>query len=149
MFVQEMTREECVALASAGRLGRLACARDNRPYVVPIHYTFADNYLYGFSMPGQKVDWMRTNPSVCVQIDAFSGPQDWQSVVMWGLYEELPKSRNSGLDREHAWFLLQPHANWWEPGGLKPTPQPATQIPPHLFYRIIVESITGRRTANS
>ena len=62
MFVQEMTREECVALASAGRLGRLACARDNRPYVVPIHYTFADNYLYGFSMPGQKVDWMRTNP---------------------------------------------------------------------------------------
>jgi nitroimidazol reductase NimA-like FMN-containing flavoprotein (pyridoxamine 5'-phosphate oxidase superfamily) len=149
MFVQEMTREECVALVSSGRLGRLACARDNRPYVVPIHYAFADNYLYSFSMPGQKVDWMRTNPSVCVQVDAFSGPQDWRSVVMWGLYEELPESRNSGLDRQHAWFLLQQHANWWEPGGLKPTLQPPTEIPSHLFYRIAVESITGRRTSAS
>ena len=149
MLVHEMTREECVAVVSAGRLGHLACARDNRPYVVPIHYAFADNYLYSFSMPGQKVDWMRTNPSVCVQVDAFSGPRDWQSVVMWGLYEELPESRNSGLDREHAWFLLQQHANWWEPGALKPTLHPATEIPSHLFYRIVVESITGRRTADS
>ena len=149
MFVQETTREECVALVSSGRVGRLACARDNRPYVVPIHYAFADNYLYSFSMPGQKVDWMRTNPSVCVQVDTFSGHRDWQSVVMSGLYEELPESRNSGLDREHAWSLLQRHANWWEPGGLKPNVRPAGESPSNLFYRIIVESITGRRTADS
>ena len=45
MFVQEMTRQECIAVVSAGRLGRLACARDNRPYVVPIYYAFAENHL--------------------------------------------------------------------------------------------------------
>ena len=59
MLVQEMTRQECVAVVSAGRLGRLACARDNRPYIVPIYYAFAENCLYSLSMPGQKVDWMR------------------------------------------------------------------------------------------
>jgi hypothetical protein len=63
----------------------------------PIHYAFADNCLYSFAMLGQKVDWMRTNPSVCVQVDTFSGHRDWRSVVIWSLYEELPESRNWAL----------------------------------------------------
>ena len=126
MLVQEMTRQECVAVVSAGRLGRLACARDNRPYIVPIYYAFAENCLYSLSMPGQKVDWMRANPNVCVQVDTFSGHSDWQSVVMYGFFKELPDTPGTQHEREHAWSLLQQHANWWEPGGLKPTSQPMT-----------------------
>ena len=72
MLVKEMTQEECIAVVSNGRMGNLACARDNRPYVVPIYYAFSENHLYSFSMPGQKIDWMRSNPRVCVQVDSFS-----------------------------------------------------------------------------
>jgi uncharacterized protein len=147
MHVQEMTQEECIAIVSNGRMGNLACARDNRPYVVPIYYAFSENHLYSFSMPGQKVDWMRSNPHVCVQVDNFSDQGHWQSVVMYGLYHELPDIAGTKHEREHARFLLQQHANWWEPGGLKPTPQPMTAFPTHLFYRIAIESMTGRRSS--
>ena len=146
MHLQEMTQEECIAVVSDGRLGNLACARDNHPYVVPIYYAYSENHLYSFSMPGQKIEWMRSNPHVCVQVDNFSDQTHWQSVVMYGLYHELPDIPGTKHDREHAWFLLQQHANWWEPGGLKPMPQPITDFPTHLFYRITIESMTGRRS---
>jgi len=147
MFVKEMTRDECIAVVSNGRMANLACARENRPYVVPIYYAYSENRLYSFSMPGQKIDWMRSNPHVCVQVDSFSDQSDWQSVVMHGLYTELPDHPGTQHEREHAWFLLQHHANWWEPGSVKPTPQPVTDFPAHLFYRIAIESMTGRRSS--
>ena len=147
MHVHVMTADECIALVANGRMGNLACARDNRPYVVPIYYAFSENHLYSFSMPGQKIDWMRSNPHVCVQVDSFSDQAHWQSVVMHGLYRELPDTPGNQHDRQHAWFLLQQHANWWEPGGLKPTAQAITDVPTHLFYRIAIETMTGRRSA--
>ena len=148
MLVQVMTADECIAVVSNGRMGNLACARDNRPYVVPIYYAFSENHLYSLSMPGQKIDWMRSNPHVCVQVDSFSDQAHWQSVVMHGTLPRVARySRTTSMTGEHAWFLLQQHANWWEPGGLKPTPQPMTDFPTHLFYRIAIESMTGRRSA--
>ncbi len=54
MMVKEMTRSECVALISASRLGRLACSRNDRPYVIPIYYALDGNCLYSFSMQDRK-----------------------------------------------------------------------------------------------
>lgn len=144
MFVREMTEEECIAFVSSGRLGRLACAKDSRPYVVPIYYAYAGKCLYSFSMPGQKVDWMRANPQVCVQVDAFSERQQWKSVVMYGRYQELPEKGQWHHECLHAWSLLTRHVNWWEPGGLKPAPQDIVGASPHLFYCICIETMTGR-----
>ena len=150
MIVKEMTRQECVALLSECRLGRLACARDNRPYVVPISYAFADNHLYGFSLVGQKIEWMRTNPLVCVQVDQFAQHREWQSVVIYGRYEELSEEGRWVSERFRAWSLLQAkQANWWEPGSLKPGLRTAAKAPPHLFYRIKIESMTGRQAIDS
>lgn len=144
MIVQEMTREENVAVVSAHRLGRLACVRDNQPYLVPFHYAFSDNHLYSFSMQGQKIDWMRKNARVCVQVDEAGANREWRSVIVFGLFEELPETPQWQRDREHAWSLLQQHANWWEPASLKPS-APSTAVgSPSVFYRIKIESMTGR-----
>lgn len=148
MIVKEMTREECSAVVSASRLARLACASENQPYVVPIHFAFADNHLYSFSMPGKKIDWMRANPKVCIQIDEFVEPREWRSVLVYGLFEELPDRIGWKRERDHAWCLLEKHANWWEPGGLKPMPGPAAGASSHLFYRIRIESMTGRQAVD-
>lgn len=144
MFVREMTEEECVAVVASGRLGRLACAKDNRPYVVPIRYAYAGKCLYGFSMPGKKIDWMRANPHVCVQVDAFSERQQWKSVVIYGRYQELPDDGRWHQERLHAWSLLSRYVNWWEPAALKPEPQDIVSTSPHLFYCICVDEMTGR-----
>lgn len=145
MNVTDMTRQESIDILSVNRLGRLACARENQPYVVPFHYAFSDNHLYSFSLMGQKVEWMRQNDQVCVQVDEMESARKWQSVVVFGAYEELPATPQWERERGHAWSLLQQHANWWEPGDIKPASQAATSASAHLFYRIRLETVTGRQ----
>ncbi|AWI61067.1 pyridoxamine 5'-phosphate oxidase family protein [Sinorhizobium fredii] len=144
MLIREMTEEECVAVVKSGRLARLACSKDDRPYVVPIHYAYAGRCLYSFSMPGRKIEWMRANPHVCVQLDVFSGTHQWKSVLLYGQYQELPETAQWHHERLHAWSLLQEHVNWWEPGGLKPGPRQTLGASPHLFYCVSVDEMTGR-----
>ncbi|AWC20804.1 putative flavin-nucleotide-binding protein [Aminobacter sp. MSH1] len=144
MIVQETTREENISFLSSRRFGRLACAKDNQPYLVPFHYAVSENHLYGFSMPGQKIDWMRKNAHVCVQVDEFSANREWRSVIVYGVYEEMPDTPQWQRNRSHALSSLQQHANWWEPGDLKPaSAPPATAVLP-VFFRIRIESLTGR-----
>lgn len=149
MIVQELTRAECIAVLGAQRIGRLACVSGSQPYVVPIHYAFASNYLYSFSAPGQKIDWMRENACVCIQVDEGGIDRQWRSVVVYGLYEELPDTPQWHRDRLHAWSLLQKHANWWEPASLKPESKSVATTSADLFYRIKVESMTGRRATTA
>lgn len=148
MIVREMTHNECTEVLAASRLGRLACVNDDQPYIIPIHYAFKADFLYSFSMPGQKIDWMRSNPKICVQVDIFTEPLAWKSVIIYGLYEELPDRIGWKQDREHAWSLLEKHANWWEPGSLKPAPLPAADSYSHVFYRIEIKQMTGRQALN-
>lgn len=145
MNVIDMTRQESILVLSGNRIGRLACARENQPYVVPFHYVFSDHHLYSFSLMGQKVDWMRQNDQVCVQVDEMESARNWQSVVVFGTYEELPATPQWERERGRAWSLLQQHANWWEPGDLKPVSQAAAGASAHLFYRIRINTLTGRQ----
>lgn len=142
MIVKELTEQECMALLRASSLGHLACATDNQPYVVPITFVFADFHIYSFSMLGQKIEWMRKNPQVCLQVGDFKQGLGWKSVLVYGVYEELADRIGSKRERDHAWSLLSKHANWWEPGGLKPVPAAATE---HVFFRIRIERLTGRQ----
>ncbi|MFU0505223.1 pyridoxamine 5'-phosphate oxidase family protein [Pseudaminobacter sp. NGMCC 1.201702] len=146
MIVKEIDREGCIAVLAASRVARLACCKDGQPYAVPIHYAFDDQHLYSFSMPGQKIEWMRANPLVCVQVDDLVTSRDWRSVVVYGVYEELRDRIGWKRERDRAWSLLEKHANWWEPGSLKPVRQPVAPGSSHLFYRIKITSVTGRQT---
>ena len=59
MFIHEMTEDECRTALERVSFGRLACARDNQPYVVPIYFSYDGKHIYGFSTLGQKIEWMR------------------------------------------------------------------------------------------
>ena len=142
MVIVELDRATCMALLQRSRIGRLACVKDGQPYVVPISFAADGGYLYGFSLIGRKVEWMRENAKVCVQVDELEHPRKWRSVVVYGRYEELLDRIGTKVQRDRAWSLLSRHAQWWEPGGLKPVADAPT---PHLFYRIAIDEITGRQ----
>lgn len=143
MIVEALQRSECIELLSSNRLGRLGCLVDGtKPYVIPINYAFEPNYLYSFSMPGRKIEAMRLNPSVCVQVDHI-GPGGWSSVIADGRYQELPDESVFGVLRDRAWKLLSRHADWWEPGSLKPSAQAQASAYNHIFYRVEVDNLLG------
>ena len=52
-------------------LARLACSHAEQPYVVPISFAYdgESNCLFSFSAIGKKVQWMRENPKVCVEVE--------------------------------------------------------------------------------
>src|SRR5277367_3412532 len=97
MLIRETSREECLRVLARARLARLACAHDNQPYVVPVYlaYDEASECLYGFTTHGQKVEWMRANPLVCVEVDEIVAYDQWVSVIVSGRYEELPATPGS------------------------------------------------------
>ena len=88
MQIRTLSALECAKMLTANRVARLACAKDGQPYVVPVHYAYADNHLYAFSMPGKKIHLMRANPLVSVQVDEPCEGRGWKSVVVDGRYEE-------------------------------------------------------------
>lgn len=92
MVIREMSREECLRVLARAKLAKLACVHGNQPYVVPVYLAYheASECLYGFTTPGQKIEWMRANPLVCVEVDEIAAYDQWVSVIVFGRYEELP-----------------------------------------------------------
>lgn len=146
MRVQSMSPLDCTNVLDAHRLGHLACSQNDRPYVVPIYYAHKERFLYSFSMPGRKIDIMRGNPHVSVLVEEFTQGRAWKSVVIEGLFEELPDRVGSKIKREQAWSLLSQYANWWEPGSLRTVAPPVLDHSDHLFYRIAIDAMSGRET---
>ncbi len=142
MWNQELTVQESLEVLARTHLGRLACARGMQPYIVPIYFAYQDHWLYSFSMPGQKIDWMRANPLVCVEADQMRREQ-WATVVVFGHYEELCDTPEFRSERALAFNLLQQRAMWWEHGSAKPMPGGTPAAVP-VFYRIKLEQIIGR-----
>ncbi len=90
MVIQEMTARECRAKLTGRNVARLACAWNNQPYVVPIHVDFEADYFYSYAMLGQKIEWMRQNPLVCLEIDALISHDQWETILVFGQYRGAP-----------------------------------------------------------
>lgn len=142
MLIHELSKKESIEVLAHTHLGRLACASGMQPYVVPIHFAFQGDWLYSFSVPGQKIDWMRANPQVCVEADQMRR-EHWATVVVSGRFEELHDTPEFRSERTLAFDLLQRRTTWWEPAGAKKMPDDALATAP-IFYRIRIEQITGR-----
>jgi nitroimidazol reductase NimA-like FMN-containing flavoprotein (pyridoxamine 5'-phosphate oxidase superfamily) len=149
MIIHEMTLQECHAALERTNFGRLACSRDNQPYVLPVYYAYDEKHIYAFSTPGKKIEWMRANPRVCLEIDERTSHDRWMSVVVIGEFEELPETPEFGDRRVHAHKVLQERGMWWDAAfanaQLKGETRPFTEI----FYRIHTAHITGHRATPS
>lgn len=144
MLVHEMAESECRAMLGQRLVARLACVRTNQPYIVPIHVELDGEFLYGFATLGQKIEWMRQNPLVCLEIDELRTDEQWASVVVFGRYEELPLTPEHEGSRSVAERLFQRRPMWWEPASI-PLATHDQRTP--IVFRIRIDRVTGRRAA--
>lgn len=146
MIIRELTRPASLDLLARAHLGRLACARANQPYVVPIFFAYHENSLYCATTIGQKIEWMRENPLVAVEVDEIDSAEQWQSVVVFGRYEEFADTPAMGDMRKLAWSLLQEASPlWWEPALAETILGGAERPMAPLYFRIGIGRITGHR----
>ena len=145
MLISEMSGEDCRNMLSRLGFGRLACAHQNRPYIVPIYFAYEPDHLYGFTTLGQKVVWMRSNPLVCVEVDEILSHFRWSSVVVVGRYEELPDTPQYSNVRLQAQLRLEKRALWWQTAYAADQARVEHHPSNAIFYCIHIEEISGRR----
>ncbi|MFN0084034.1 MAG: pyridoxamine 5'-phosphate oxidase family protein [Blastocatellia bacterium] len=135
-MINELGPRESKELLREHRLGRLGCALDNEPYVVPVNYLLGeDDCIYIHSLPGQKIGLLRSNPWACLQVDEIEDDYNWQSVIAYGSYEEVTEEQERG-----QWLAalyrhlphLSPVESRMKSGGEQP-----------ILFRIRIDRITG------
>jgi uncharacterized protein len=141
MLIQSMTGVASLELLERAKLGRVACAHEGQPYVIPMSVTYDANWLYSFSTLGRKITWMRANPRVCVEVEELVSRQDWATVIVMGRYQEL----TTDADRTYAHDLLKQRPAWWEPGYSKTVIEGKERPLKGVYFRICIDQITGHR----
>jgi uncharacterized protein len=145
MVIHELTASECREVLVRVSVGRLACCRGEQPYVVPVFLYFdaEGDCLYGFAAVGQKIDWMRSNPRVCVEIDDVVDQTHWTTILVFGHYEEVGDSASDDVARRRALHLFQQRPNWWLPGVAKR--ESGSEHHTAVIYRVRIDRLSGRR----
>lgn len=146
MIIHSLTNTECREVLSRMNLARLACAYADQPYVVPISFAYdpESNCLFSFSTIGNKVDWMRRNPKVCVEVEDVADRFHWTTLVIFGRYDEILDSDEHRNRRQRALELFDGRVEWWLPGAARLGPPEHHGV---VVYRIQIDSMTGRRAA--
>lgn len=101
-MIYQLSNEQARALLADEGYAHLGCVVDDEPYVVPIHYMFADGFVYGHSLPGRKLAAMRESPRVCLQVESVHSEYRWRSVQAFGEFEEVTDE----AERERVFGLL-------------------------------------------
>jgi len=90
MLLMEMTAKDCRGILTRISIGRLGCSHGDQPYVLPIFLCMSLTIsMDSLLTDGHKIEWMRTNPKVCVEIDGITNDFQRTSVVVCGGYREL------------------------------------------------------------
>jgi len=145
MLVQDMNHQMSLDLVNHISLGRIACAHDTQPYVTPFSYVYHESYIYSFATIGKRVEWMRSNPRVCVEVDDIISREEWRSVVIFGRFQELYETRELPDLRKFAHELLSKAVRWWEPGFVKTLHWGEERRLEAIYFRISIDEITGRQ----
>jgi nitroimidazol reductase NimA-like FMN-containing flavoprotein (pyridoxamine 5'-phosphate oxidase superfamily) len=136
-MITRLTRDESVALLRGSRIGRLGCISNGEPYVVPINYIFDGESIISHSLPGRKIEAMRENARVCLQVDDIRDQINWRSVIAYGNYEEITSEsvRSDVMNQLLSLFLeLTPVESLIVEDAHAPVP---------VVFRVRVDKITG------
>ena len=144
MMVDGISEKECRDVLARATIGRLGCSLDNQPYVVPVYLAYEPGHFYVFSTLGQKIEWMRANPKVCLEIDEITSPSEWVSILANGRYQELPEPQFAD-EHARARELLGKRHQWWLSALAERRRTSDDLSVEPLFFRIDVDSMTGLR----
>ena len=142
----ELSEMQIKNVLSSQSLGRMACTDGMQPYIVPVTYAYNGKYLYGQTNPGTKLDILRSNPRVCFEVDLMMDMANWQSVLVFGTFEEL-KGEEAEKGRQILFGkVLQlltsstVHAHEHDDKGEVDDSNRVKNI----MFRIVINKVTGR-----
>jgi nitroimidazol reductase NimA-like FMN-containing flavoprotein (pyridoxamine 5'-phosphate oxidase superfamily) len=127
---------------------RVALARDNAPYVVPMSFGYDGAALYLHTAPdGKKIEYFQANPQVCFEFErnvelqrdrqsACKWTFRFQSVIGYGTISELvePARKEHALDQ-----IMRQYAG-------KTLPFDSASVAGVRVWKIAIASMTGKQS---
>ena len=140
--VEDMAPAEMHALLQRESFGHLGCARDGRPYVVPMQYAYDGKELYFFTTTGMKTQFIEANPQVCLQVEEVTDSTHWRSVMVIGKAEQLTNAE----EMQRAMKLITERNPSLTPAISATELDALGRAVDIALYRITPELIDGRKT---
>ena len=140
--VEDMSPAEMHALLQRESFGHLGCARDSRPYVVPMHYAYDGKELYFFTTQGMKTHYIDANPQVCLQVEEIQDTTHWRSVMVVGRATEITNHD----EMQRAMKFITERNPSLTPAISATQLDSAGRAVDIAIYRITPELIDGRKT---
>ncbi len=92
-MIKELDDKKARKLLKEQKFGHLGCVLESgEPCVVPVNYLYQDETIYIHSLPGQKLDALRANRKICLQVEKIEDTLKWQSVIVFGEFQEVKKT---------------------------------------------------------
>ena len=127
---------------------RVAMAKDNAPYVVPMSFGYDGAAIYFHTAPaGKKIEYFEANPQVCFEfernVELRRDPQiackwsfNFESVIGYGTISELagPAQKEHALDE----IMRQYSGGTW--------PFESASVAKVRVWRIAITSMTGKES---
>jgi nitroimidazol reductase NimA-like FMN-containing flavoprotein (pyridoxamine 5'-phosphate oxidase superfamily) len=86
---RDLAKKEIEGFLGRNHVGRIAFSFRTRIDIRPLHYVYADGWLFGRTSPSDKLVTLRHNQWVAFEVDEVSGMFDWKSVVAHGTFYRL------------------------------------------------------------
>jgi len=140
--IVDLGNDEIDILLTKINFGHLGLSKDDRPYVVPIHFAYGKPGIYFFTTEGMKTDILDENPTVCLQLEDIKDRDNWKSLIIIGKAERLSEPQ----EIETAMKMIK---------KINPRLSPAWSIRwldnwvrsnVEVVYRITPETMSGRTT---
>lgn len=140
--VEDMAPAELHALLQRESFGHLGCARNHRPYVVPMHYAYDGKDLFFFTTQGMKTQFIDANPQVCLQVEEITDSTHWRSVMVIGKAEQITHTE----EMQQAMKLITERNPSLTPAISATELDALGRAVDIALYRIVPELIDGRKT---
>ncbi len=136
--MDEMSRAEAVAFLEAEAVAHVGTAVGGEPYVTPISFVVAGDEIVFRTVPGRRLDSMRTNPRVCIEVSRVDETGNWRSVLVWG---DAYVIEDPNREADAVAALL---AKYHESQGLLSVSGGRPFDPGPVVVAVPIETITGR-----
>lgn len=98
---RDLAEHESLALLERNHVGRLAFSFHDAVDIRPIHYVFADGWIFGRTSPGDKLVTLRHNQWAAFEVDEIAGPFDWMSIIVRGTFYRTDPGGSAQDQRFH------------------------------------------------
>lgn len=142
--MRELNDAEIDEVLRTEKVAHVAVVDGDRPYVGPLSYVYADGVIAFRTKEGRRLDAIRANPHVSIEVTkAGDSPTGWSTVIVAGTAQIL------GHGSEAAGYVSQILAKYRASYGVIDEMPDWLVDPGASIVRVVPDEVTGRGAGNT